>query len=92
MTNAFSAKAMLAPRRGTANLGGMSTTDHASAADTHQTEIYRRMSPKERVAVALGMHEQARALMDAGLCATHPDWTETERRREIARRTLHARG
>ena len=69
----------------------MSTSDHVSAADARQTEIYRRMSPAQRVAVALTMHEQARALMDAGLRATHPTWSETERRREIARRTLHAR-
>lgn len=68
-----------------------STADHLHEADARQTEIYRRMSPKQRVAVALGMHEQARALMDAGLRATHPAWSETERRLEIARRTRHAR-
>lgn len=64
---------------------------HVSAADARQTDIYRRMTPKQRVAVALGMHEQARALMDAGIRASHPHWSEAERRREIARRTLHAR-
>lgn len=66
-------------------------TVHASAADARQVEIYRRMTPKQRVAVALGMHDQARALMDAGIRASHPHWSEAERRREIARRTLHAR-
>jgi hypothetical protein len=64
---------------------------HVSAADARQAEIYRRMTPKQRVAVALGMHEQARALMDAGLRASHPHLSEEARRREIARRTLHAR-
>jgi len=64
---------------------------HVAAADARQTDIYRRMTPKERVAVALGMHEQARSLMDAGIRASHPHWSEVERRREIARRTLHAR-
>lgn len=82
---------MLAPCGGVSNLGGMSTAAHVANADARQTEIYRRMSPKQRVAVALGMHEQARALMDAGLRTAHPDWSETERRREIARRTLHGR-
>lgn len=65
---------------------------HVTDADARQTEIYRRMTPKQRMAVALGMHEQARALMDAGIRASHPHWSEAERRREIARRTLHARG
>jgi hypothetical protein len=64
---------------------------HALAADARQVEIYRRMTPKQRVAVALGMHEQARSLMEGGLRGSHPQWTEAERRREIAHRTLHAR-
>ena len=64
---------------------------HVSAADARQTDIYRRMTPKQRVAVALGMHDQAQALMDAGIRASHPHWSEAERHREIARRTLHAR-
>ena len=67
------------------------TSTHVLAADARQVEIYRRMTPKQRVAVALGMHEQARALMDGGLRASHPQWSEAERHREIARRTLHAR-
>ena len=65
--------------------------DHVAAADARQVDIYRRMTPNQRMAVALGMHDQARALMDAGIRALHPQWSETERRREIARRTLHAR-
>lgn len=64
---------------------------HISAADARQVEIYRRMTPRQRMAVALGMHEQARALMDAGIRVSHPQWSEAERRREIARRTLNAR-
>lgn len=64
---------------------------HVAAADVRQAEIYRRMTPKQRVAVALDMHDQARALMDAGMRVSHPHWSEAERRREIARRTLHAR-
>lgn len=64
---------------------------HVSAADARQVEIYRRMTPKQRMTVAFGMHAQARALMDAGIRALHPHWSEAERRREIAHRTLHAR-
>lgn len=71
--------------------GTMSAPPHLAAADARQVEIYRRMTPKQRVAIALGMHEQARALMHAGIRAAHPHWTEAERRREVARRTLHAR-
>lgn len=65
---------------------------HVSAADARQTEIYRRMTPSQRLEQAMQMNRQMRALMDSGLRATQPQLSATERRREIARRIRHARG
>lgn len=65
---------------------------HVSAADAHQTDIYRRMTPKQRLEQAMQMNRQMRVLMDSGLRATHPHLSESERHREIARRIRHARG
>ncbi|MBL9219555.1 MAG: hypothetical protein JNG82_13775 [Opitutaceae bacterium] len=64
---------------------------HATAADARQTDIYRRMTPKQRLEQAMQMNRQMRELMDSGLRATHPQLSADERRREIARRTLRAR-
>ena len=50
------------------------------------------MTPSQRLAQAMRMNRQVRELMDSGLRATHPQFSAGERRREIARRTRHARG
>ncbi len=65
---------------------------HAAAADAHQVDIYRRMTPSQRLEQAMQMNRQMRELMDSGLRATHPHLSQTERHREIARRIRHARG
>lgn len=83
---------MLAPQGGSANLAGMSTAAQVADADARQNEIYRRMTPSARLALAMQMNDSMRALMDSGLRSTHPHWTSDERRREIARRIRHARG
>jgi hypothetical protein len=82
---------MLAPPWGVANLGDMSTTVQMSDADARQTEIYRRMTPSQRLALAMQMNRSMRELMDSGLRATHPHLSAGERHREIARRIRHAR-
>ncbi len=64
---------------------------HVTAADAHQVEIYRRMTPADRLAQAMRMNGQMRELMDSGLRAIHPEFTPAERHREIARRIRHAR-
>ena len=64
---------------------------HVSA-DTRQVEIYRRMTPAQRLEQAMQMNRQMRVLMDSGLRTTHPRLSATERQREIARRIRHARG
>jgi murein endopeptidase len=69
----------------------MQATEHRSHADALQADIYRRMTPARRLELAIAMQHQARELMDAGLRQTHPGLTDGERRREVARRILHAR-
>ncbi len=61
-------------------------------ADARQTEIYRRMTPPQRLELAMQMNRRMRELMDSGLQATHPHLDAEARRREIARRIRHARG
>jgi len=65
---------------------------HVSAAAARQVEIYRRMTPSQRLEQAMQMNRQMRALMDSGLRATHPQLSAAERHQEIARRIRYARG
>lgn len=68
------------------------------SADAHdeielrQREIYRRMTPGQRLDLAMGMNARLREWMDSGLRSSHPQLDAAERRREIARRIRHARG
>jgi len=65
-------------------------TGESNEADRIQAAIYRRMSPEQRLAQGVRMNRQMRSLMDAGLRRQKPAWSEEDRRREIARRILHA--
>ena len=65
--------------------------DHERAAHEHQVAIYRAMSPQQRLQQALRMNRSMRELMAAGFRDRHPTWTETEVRRAVADRILHAR-
>lgn len=64
----------------------------ATDVEIRQSAIYRRMTPAERLALAMQMNRQMRDLMDSGLRATQPSLSPAERRREIARRIRHGRG
>ncbi len=68
------------------------TAAPVSDIDARQVEIYRQMTPSERLDQAMRMNRQMRTLMDSGLRSTHPQLSAIERRREIARRIRHARG
>jgi hypothetical protein len=59
--------------------------DTSPEAEAIQTEIYRRMTGAERVALAWEMSLFARELARARLRQEHPDWTEWEMKREILR-------
>lgn len=63
-----------------------------SESQARQDAIYRAMTPAQRLEQALRMNRQMRSLMDAGLRARHPEWTEEQRRKKIAERILYADG
>jgi hypothetical protein len=54
--------------------------DHAVA------DILRKMQPYETTALTAQAFESARELAAAQVMRTHPDWTEEQVRREVARR------
>ena len=64
---------------------------HLAKAGEVQSAIFKRMPPSRKLELAAAMTRQARELMDSGLRQAHPEYTEEQRRREIARRILHAR-
>lgn len=69
----------------------MESRPHALDVSARQTAIYRGMTPARRLELAFAMHDEMRALMDAGLRAEHPELSDEERRQVIAQRILHAR-
>lgn len=67
----------------------MNPAMHRNECDTRQAEVYRAMTPAERLDQALRMSRQMRSLMDAGLRTTHPAWSAEQRQRVIADRILY---
>ena len=65
--------------------------DHESAALALQASIYRAMTPRQRIAQALRMNATMRRLLALGFRQRHPEWSETDVRRAVADRILHAR-
>ena len=51
--------------------------------------IYRRKTPTERLQIGFGMWRAARKLVAAGVRHQHPDWSDDNVTREIARRMSH---
>jgi hypothetical protein len=60
----------------------MDTTSDAGAV---QTEIYRRMSPARRCAIAVQMSAAARAITLAGIRSRHPEYDEHQARLALFR-------
>jgi hypothetical protein len=56
--------------------------------DPRVAEIFRRMTPAQRLAQAADLWEFANRVMRASILRDHPAWGETEIRREVHRR-LH---
>jgi hypothetical protein len=53
-------------------------------------EILRSKSVTERIAMAADANDTARCLVAAGVRHAHPEWSESDMQREIARRMLGA--
>ena len=56
--------------------------------DDDLAAILRQKTPAERIAMAADANETARVLAAAGIRHCHPEWSELQVRREVARRML----
>jgi hypothetical protein len=57
--------------------------------DDRVVEILRSKTPAQRLAIADGMWSFARQMIRAIMAREHPDWSEDEIDREVARRMSH---
>jgi hypothetical protein len=49
------------------------------------------MTPQQRITQALRMNATMRRLLSLGFQSRHPEWTDSQIRRAVADRILHAR-
>lgn len=57
--------------------------------DDRVVEILRKKTPAERLAIADGLWMFARQVIGRIVAREHPDWSEDQVRREVARRMSH---
>lgn len=55
-----------------------------------QRDIFRRLTGRQRVAMAVDMSESARALAEAGVRYRHPEWTDQQVHEALLARMLGA--
>jgi len=65
-------------------------SEHARAAHAVQVEIYRAMTPAQRMEQALRMNRSMRELLAAGFRMRQPGWSEAQIKRAVADRILYA--
>jgi len=56
--------------------------------DDAMAEVMRRKTPAERVAMVLDANRTMRLLIEAAVRRNHPDYSDEQVRREVARRML----
>lgn len=57
-----------------------------------QVEIFRRMTPQEKIDVATGLRRSAERLAEAGVRMRHPAWPAPRVEAEVRRMFLHGHG
>lgn len=57
--------------------------------DDRVVQILRKKTPAERTAIVNGLWRFARDMIQANIAREHPDWSEDEIRRQVARRMSH---
>jgi hypothetical protein len=55
-----------------------------------QIQIYKSMSPEQKLRIAMGLHETARKLKFAGLKNQHPDWDKEQLQEKVREIFLYA--
>lgn len=56
-----------------------------------QVEIYKKMSPAKKLAIADSLYRTAWQLKTAAIKQQHPEWTEVEVRKKVREIFLYAR-
>ena len=59
--------------------------------DPRQIELYRLMSPSQKIRIALRLYYSAWQLKEAGLRLHHPEWTQEELQERTKEIFLYAR-
>lgn len=57
--------------------------------DDRMVEVYKNMTPQERLRIAFGLFHSARLMLTNYLRTSHPDWDENRLHYEVARRLSH---
>jgi hypothetical protein len=57
-----------------------------------QIEVYRAMTPQQRLQVVFRLHALTRALVTQGVKHQHPDWDDGQVAQEVLRRARLAAG
>ena len=60
--------------------------------DAAMADVYRGMTPAQRLAVAHGMWRYARQRLEAAVTWQHPEWDAASVYREVGRRLLNGSG
>lgn len=68
-----------------ANISDMLFSDTTPEARRIQLEVYRKMSGAQRIQLAFEISDLTRALARAGIRDRHPEWSESEVKRELLR-------
>jgi hypothetical protein len=55
-----------------------------------QREIYRRMTPEQKLRVSIALHHAAWTLKIAAIKKLHPDWEEKQILQAVKKTFLHA--
>jgi len=61
----------------------MNNDEMIATAAQHERQIFRRMSPADKLALISGLHMQAREWKRAAFRAQHPDWTTEQINRRV---------
>lgn len=71
--------------------GRIESTEGFPMLHPEKVRAYRAMSPEAKLRAASDLYWAARRLKEAAVRQRHPEWTDDEVRREVARIFLHAR-
>lgn len=60
--------------------------------DDQTAEMFRRMTPGERIRLGLGAYATAKRMAEAGVRDQHPEWSDAQVHDEVIKRIARAAG